>query len=104
MAGTRSLARLSQGSSPQSAKSSGGTKRKADDSSPSSGKAKRGRPSKEQKTLEETMSTTDNDNTNANDNESIGAQAKGTEDAQPKDTEPSNEGESISQLNVRHVS
>jgi hypothetical protein len=61
MAGTRSSARLN--SSPQSDKSAGGTKRKAEDPSPpSSIKAKRGRPSKaskEQKTLEETIPTTD---------------------------------------------
>ena len=61
MAGTRSSARQAaqNSSSPPSAKSSGGTKRKADASSPASAtKSKRGRPSKaskEQKTLEETM-------------------------------------------------
>lgn len=60
MAGTRSSARLN--SSPQSEKSTSGTKRKADDSSPSSTKTKRGRPSKEQKTLEETMAPTKDEN------------------------------------------
>ena len=64
MAGTRSSARLSQGSSPQSAKSTGGTKRKAEDSSPTSTKSKRGRPSKEQKTLEETLQGNDDGNEN----------------------------------------
>jgi hypothetical protein len=66
MAGTRSSARLN--SSPQSEKSSGGTKRKAEDSSPAgSNKSKRGRPSKdtkEQKTLEETLPTADDKNEN----------------------------------------
>ena len=52
MAGTRSSARLSQ-SSPQSEKADSGTKRKADDSSPSGKKAK------QQKTLEETLPTAD---------------------------------------------
>ena len=55
MAGTRSSARLNS-SSPQTANDAAGTKRKADESSPSGNKAKRGRPSKEQKTLEETIS------------------------------------------------
>ncbi|KAK3068349.1 hypothetical protein LTR53_014165 [Teratosphaeriaceae sp. CCFEE 6253] len=62
MAGTRRSARQSGNGStpPSSAKSSNGTKRKADDSSPATtaSKPKRGRPSKapkEQKTLEETM-------------------------------------------------
>lgn len=60
MAGTRSSSRLSgqngnnNNSSPQSEKSASGTKRKADDATPS-GKAKRGRPAKDQKTLEETI-------------------------------------------------
>jgi hypothetical protein len=58
MAGTRSSQRLNS-SSPQAIKESAGTKRKADDTSPSGNKAKRGRPSKEQKTLEETMPTGD---------------------------------------------
>lgn len=58
MAGTRSSARLN--SSPQSEKSSSGTKRKAEDvDPPSTGKGKRGRPSKQQKTLEETLAATD---------------------------------------------
>ena len=52
MAGTRSSARLSQ-SSPESAKTDSGTKRKADDSSPSGKKAK------QQKTLEETLPAAD---------------------------------------------
>lgn len=58
MAGTRSSARLS-GSSPQSKTPSNGTKRKAIDSSPSSAKAKKGRKTteKEQKTIEETFDT-----------------------------------------------
>ena len=56
MAGTRSSARLN--SSPQSANSAAGTKRKADDSTPTK-QSKRGRPSKEQKTLEETLPDTD---------------------------------------------
>lgn len=59
MAGTRSSARLNS-SSPQSAsKDTAGTKRKAEDAaSPSGNKAKRGRPSEDQKqkTLEETIS------------------------------------------------
>ena len=58
MAGTRSSARLN--SSPQSANSASGTKRKADDTTPTS-KAKRGRPSKEQKTLEETLAGAEDD-------------------------------------------
>lgn len=53
MAGTRLSTR--QNSSPQSEKSTGGTKRKAEDTSPTTTKSKRGRPSKEQKTLEETI-------------------------------------------------
>lgn len=63
MAGTRSSARLN--SSPQSENSTTGTKRKADDSSPTA-KSKRGRPSKEQKTLEETVPAAD-DKTETND-------------------------------------
>ncbi|TKA77769.1 hypothetical protein B0A55_04686 [Friedmanniomyces simplex] len=60
MAGTRRSARQARtSSSPPSAKSTNGTKRKADESSPATAsKPKRGRPSKaskEQKTLEETM-------------------------------------------------
>ena len=60
MPGTRSSARLNASSSPQSAESSSGTKRKADESSPSGNKSKRGRPSKaateaDQKMLEEFM-------------------------------------------------
>lgn len=58
MAGSRSSARLNS-SSPQTAKDTAGTKRKADGSSPSGNKAKRGRPSKDQKTLEETISGAD---------------------------------------------
>ena len=57
MAGTRSSERVK--SSPQSENGATGTKRKADDTSPSGGKSKRGRPSKEQKTLEESMPTAD---------------------------------------------
>ena len=60
MAGTRQSARLNS-SSPQAAKDTAGTKRKADESSPSGNKAKRGRPSKDQKTLEETISGADNE-------------------------------------------
>ncbi|KAK5119500.1 hypothetical protein LTR85_007600 [Meristemomyces frigidus] len=65
MAGTRSSARQAAqtSSSPPSAKSNGGTKRKADTSSPAATtKSKRGRPSKaskEQKTIEETMPETE---------------------------------------------
>ena len=64
MAGTRRSARQAgTESSPPSAKSTNGTKRKAEESSPATAsKPKRGRPSKaakEQKTLEETMPTTD---------------------------------------------
>lgn len=58
MAGTRQSARLNS-SSPQTSKDTAGTKRKAEESSPSGNKAKRGRPSKEQKTLEETIATAD---------------------------------------------
>lgn len=57
MAGTRSSTRQANGSSPASKNEAAGTKRKADETSPSSAK-KRGRPSKaskEQKTLEETV-------------------------------------------------
>lgn len=85
MAGTRSSARLS-GSSPQSAKSTNGTKRKADDSSPSGTKAKRGRPSKaakEQKTLEETISTVPGAN----------AEAKDAQDTEMADAEGGGKGE-----------
>lgn len=69
MAGTRSSQRLNASSSPQSAKSEGGTKRKADDSSPAGNKSKRGRPSKaakQQKTIEQTLPASDNDNDNIN--------------------------------------
>lgn len=62
MAGTRSSARKGQDSSPPSTQSNGGTKRKAEETSPTRTKSKRGRPSKaakEQKTLEQTMPTTD---------------------------------------------
>ncbi|KAK0249556.1 hypothetical protein B0A54_15944 [Friedmanniomyces endolithicus] len=64
MAGTRRSARQAgTESSPPSAKSTNGTKRKAEESSPATAsKSKRGRPSKaakEQKTLEETMPATD---------------------------------------------
>lgn len=70
MAGTRSSARLS--SSPQSANSAAGTKRKAEDVTPSK-KAKRGRPSGEQKTLEETIDPKDeNAETNGNEVEDEG--------------------------------
>ena len=63
MAGTRSSTRQAEKatSSPASAEKASGTKRKADDSSPSSA-AKRGRPAKatkEQKTIEETMPADD---------------------------------------------
>ncbi|KAF2772545.1 hypothetical protein EJ03DRAFT_306890 [Teratosphaeria nubilosa] len=67
MAGTRSSARLA--SSPSSQKSAAtpkGTKRKADESSPASSKSKRGRPSKaskEQKTIEETLTEGNGDST-----------------------------------------
>lgn len=57
MAGTRSSTRQNNDSSPSNTSESAGTKRKAEDTSPSSTK-KRGRPSKaakEQKTLEETI-------------------------------------------------
>ncbi|KAK3691926.1 hypothetical protein LTR37_018357 [Vermiconidia calcicola] len=63
MAGTRSSMRQNQNSSPQSEKSADGNKRKAEDSSPAGTKAKRGRPSKQQKTLEETIAPTDETNT-----------------------------------------
>ncbi|KAK5705522.1 hypothetical protein LTR97_002641 [Elasticomyces elasticus] len=64
MAGTRRSARnAGTSSSPPSASSTNGTKRKADDASPATAsKPKRGRPSKaskEQKTLEETMPAVD---------------------------------------------
>lgn len=70
MAGTRSSARLS--SSPQSA----GNKRKADDTdtSPSS-KSKRGRASKEQKTLEETISRDDEQDAPAKDDQGATTEA-----------------------------
>lgn len=63
MAGTRSSTRQNSESSPASKTESAGTKRKAEDTSPSSAK-KRGRPSKEQKTIEETVSgaATEEDN------------------------------------------
>lgn len=57
MAGTRSSTRQNNDSSPSNKSDSAGTKRKAEDTSPSSAK-KRGRPSKaakEQKTIEETV-------------------------------------------------
>lgn len=79
MAGTRSSARLSQNSSPQSAKGTGGTKRKAEDSSPTSTKSKRGRPSKGQQTLEETVQGTDEGKDNA--------------DVEIKDADANGEGE-----------
>ena len=60
MAGTRQSARLNS-SSPQAAKDTAGTKRKADESNPGGNKAKRGRPSTDQKTLEETISGADNE-------------------------------------------
>ena len=69
MAGTRSSARLS--SSPQDTKDSAGTKRKADEqTSPSGNKAKRGRPSKDQKTLEETIAPADTENDDTTKDES----------------------------------
>lgn len=55
MAGTRSSTRQNNDSSPSNKSETAGTKRKAEDTSPSSAK-KRSRPSKEQKTLEETVS------------------------------------------------
>ena len=60
MPGTRSSARKAEknaNSSPPSAKSTGSssTKRKAEELTPTGNKSKRGRPSKEQKTLEESM-------------------------------------------------
>nr|OQO32105.1 hypothetical protein B0A51_00948 [Rachicladosporium sp. CCFEE 5018] len=66
MAGTRSSQRSNASSPPSSAKATNGTKRKADEASspPANTKAKRGRPSKaakEQKTLEETMPSADDD-------------------------------------------
>ncbi|KAH9827579.1 hypothetical protein Tdes44962_MAKER02837 [Teratosphaeria destructans] len=67
MAGTRSSARLA--SSPSSQKSAAtpqGTKRKADEPSPPNSKSKRGRPSKaskEQKTIEETLTEGNGDST-----------------------------------------
>jgi hypothetical protein len=64
MAGTRSSARLSQ-TSPQSAKSDSGTKRKADDSSPSGKKAK------QQKTLEETLPAADTEKDTAEETKEI---------------------------------
>ncbi|KAK6428237.1 hypothetical protein LTR95_015623, partial [Oleoguttula sp. CCFEE 5521] len=72
MAGTRSSQRSNASSPPSSAKATNGTKRKADDaSSPAAtSKAKRGRPSKaskEQKTLEETMPSVDDDDAEMND-------------------------------------
>ena len=83
MAGaTRQSARLSQNgnnSSPPSAKStSGGTKRKAagDDTTPT--KAKRGRPSKEQKTIEETMpSNEDEEKVDDAEMEDVGGEGEG---------------------------
>ncbi|KAK5115774.1 hypothetical protein LTR62_000863 [Meristemomyces frigidus] len=77
MAGPRRSARTSgqaTSSSPPSAKSNAGTKRKADDSSPAitETKKKRGRPSnasKQQKTLEETMPDVDGDQHGTNGNE-----------------------------------
>lgn len=86
MAGTRSSARLN--SSPQSEKSTGGTKRKADDSSPSSTKTKRGRPSKEQKTLEETIAPTKDEND--------------TKDEEMKDGAADGAGEGQSRLLAHH--
>ena len=79
--GTRSSARLSANSSPQSAENNSGTKRKAEDS-PTSSKSKRDRPSKaskEQKTIEETMTAADDDND--------------TIDVQAKDNGANGEGE-----------
>jgi len=68
MTGTRSSARQAaqNSSSPQSAKASNGTKRKADDatSPTANSKAKRGRPSKGQATLEETMPDAGNEENN----------------------------------------
>jgi len=60
MAGTRSSARLAgSGSSPD--KSDSGNKRKAEDSSPQTNKAKRGKKAGAQKTLEETGIDTNQD-------------------------------------------
>lgn len=91
MAGTRSSARhAAQNSSPPSAKSTNGTKRKADDASPTANtKAKRGRPSKAQKTLEETMPGADDedmrDTTGENGAANGNATANGHGDGMPAD-------------------
>lgn len=86
MAGTRSSARQNGDSSSPATKDSAGTKRKADDSSPSSAK-KRGRPSKatkEQKTLEETLPGTGEDkgNGDARETEMKDAVGEGQKDAE----------------------
>lgn len=85
MAGTRSSARLN--SSPASENTSGGTKRKAEDNeSPSSNKSKRGRPSKEQKTLDETLPIANNKSENGD------VAIKGTEANSDVDTEANGHG------------
>jgi hypothetical protein len=83
MAGTRSSQRLNS-SSPQATKDSAGIKRKAEDASPSSNKAKRGRPSREQKTLEETMLTGDAEE----DNKVESAQSEQTNDVSAESKHP----------------
>lgn len=86
MAGTRSSARLN--SSPQSENSAAGTKRKAEDSTPTK-KSKRGRPSKDQKTLEETVSATDDHTeTNGGDVEDEGIDVNGELNDQPSRNGP----------------
>lgn len=85
MAGTRSSARQAaqNSSSPQSAKASNGTKRKADDaSSPTANsKSKRGRPSKAQATLEETMPDADGEETNESAPQKQSTKGDGSHDA-----------------------
>lgn len=77
MAGTRSSARVANGSSPAT---ENGTKRKADDSSPSSSAKKGRKGEKEQKTIEETMSTDNQETGKYHDTEMKDAQ-NGNEDA-----------------------
>lgn len=95
MAGTRSSTRQNNDSSPANKSDSAGTKRKAEETSPSSAK-KRGRPSKaakEQKTLEETVS---------NGADSKDVHANGTNHlTEMDDVEPEREEKSTSALVLR---
>lgn len=98
MAGTRSSTRQND-SSPANKSNIAGTKRKADDSSPSSSAKKRGRASKatkEQKTLEQTLPDADDDanGADAKEDESKSTHENGSNHlTEMEDVEPERNGE-----------